>query len=374
MGLAVAPAPTLRTRLQAARLLVTWMLDRPLAGDHVTGWRDVVLSPPPGEGLPDAPGRLWLVPRRSPAILLAAGVTPRGTADPRLMRIAAAISRVGHVVFAPELALARHRLDECDVERLITSTLALGTHPRVRGGVAMLGFSFGASYSLIAAADPRVAERLRLVAGLGGYGDLGGVIQAATTGVTLLDGERYEWRSKAPASLREPVVAAILRHGGLLGAETVEAVAAALRGEVDPTTLPHAARSIHDLVTNRDPTRNEKLVAALPPPLPELFARLSPVRVAEGVRAPVVLLHARDDPAIPHAELRRLAAAFPQAPAHTVRLFSHVDFRPSPRQLGKTARDLRAAWRFAAFLLAAGQRQGRLARRSPSSGRIQPGT
>lgn len=355
MSLTVARTPTLRTRVRAARLLMSWMLDRPLPGDPTVGWRDVVLSPPQDEGLPDAPGRLWLLPRRSPAILLVAGVTPRGTDDPRLMRIAAAISRVGRVVFAPELALARHRLDECDIERLITSILALDAHPRVCGGVAMLGFSFGASYSLVAAADPRVSERLRLVSSFGGYGDLGAVIQAATTGVALLDGERYEWRSEAPATLREPVVEVILRQGRLLGAERVEAVAAALRGEVDPTTLPRAARSIHDLVTNRDPTRTGTLVAALPPPLPALFARLSPVRVADGVRAPVVLLHARNDPAIPEVELRRLAAAFPRAPAHTVRLFSHVDFRPSTRQLRNAARDLGAAWRFAAFLLAAGQ-------------------
>lgn len=355
--MAVAPAPSLRARLQAARLLGTWMLDRPLPDGHERGWRDVVLPAPPGEDLPEAPGRVWLVPHRSPAILLAAGVTPQGTDDPRLMRLGTALARRGRIVFAPELALARHRLDEGDIERLITSALALDAHPRVRGGVAILGFSFGASYSLVAAADPRLAERLRLVAGFGGYGELGGLIQAATTGVTLLHGERHEWQSRAPASLREPVVAAILRQGDLLGVERAEAVAAALRGEVDAPALPRAARSIYDLVTNRDPTRTGMLVAALPPPLPELFARLSPVRVAEEVRAPVVLLHARDDPAIPHAELRRLAAAFPMAPAYTVRLFSHVDFRPSPRQLRNTARDLRMAWRFAACLLAAGQRE-----------------
>ncbi|MDQ3931377.1 MAG: hypothetical protein M3252_00855 [Actinomycetota bacterium] len=354
--MAIAPAPTLGTRLRAGHLLVSWMLDRPLKGGHERGWRDVVLSPPPGEDLPDAPGRLWLPPRPSPAILLAAGVTPQGTEDPRLMRIAAALCRLGRIVFAPDLALARHRLDEGDIERLITSALALDAHPRVRGGVAILGFSFGASYSLVAAADPRVAERLRLVASFAGYGDIGGMIQAATTGVTLLDGERYEWQWKAPASRRDAAVAAILRQGYLLGVERVEAVAAALRGEVDAAALPRSTRSILDLVTNRDPTRTGMLVAALPPPLPQLFARLSPVRLAQEVRAPVVLLHARDDPAIPYAELRRLAGAFPLASAYTFRRFSHVDFRPSPRQLRDTSRDLATAWRFVARLLAVGQR------------------
>lgn len=351
----VAPEPTLRTRLQAARLLLGWMLDRPLPGDRPTGWRDVVLSPPPGEDLPDAPGRLWLVPRPAPAVLLAGGVTPQGTADPRLMRLASAISRGGRVVFAPELALAQQQFDEADVKRLITATLALDAHPRVHGGVAMLGFSFGASFAIVAAADPRAAERLRLVASFGGYGDVRGLIQAATTGVTLLDGRRHQWHSTVPASRNEAVVELILRQGSLLGAERVEAVAAALRGEVSPTTLPQAARSIHDLITNRDPALTGALVSTLPPPVPDLFARLSPASMAEKVRSPVVLLHARDDPAIPYAELRRLAHAFPRAPTYTVRLFTHVDFRPSPRQLREAGHDLRVAWRFAATLLAAGQ-------------------
>lgn len=353
----VAPEPTIRTRLRAARLLLGWMLDRPLPGDRPTGWRDVVLAPPPGEDLPHAPGRLWLVPRRAPAVLLAAGVTPQGTGDPRLMRIASAIARAGRVVFAPELALARHRLDEDDIERLVTATLALDAHPRVRDGVAILGFSFGASYSIVAAAHPRARERLRLVASFGGYGDIGGVIQAATTGVTLLDGRRYEWLPGTVTRVRETVADAILRHGrDILGAERVAAVSAALRGELDPATLSLPARRIHDVVANRDPTHTGELVAALPQPLPDLFARLSPTGIAEEVRAPVVLVHARDDSTIPYAELRRLAAAFPQAPIHTVRLFRHVDFRPSPRRLAQAARDLQAAWRFTATLLAAGQR------------------
>lgn len=351
--MAVSREPGLRTRARAACLLLHWLLDRQRAS--ATGWRDVLLSPPPGEDLPPAPGRLWLVPRPAPAVLLAAGVTPQGTADPRLMRLATAIARTGRVVFAPELALARRQLDEADIARLVSATLALDAHPSVRGGVAILGFSFGASYSILAAADSRASQRLRLVASFGGYGDVGGIIQAATTGATLLDGQRHEWRSEIPASASEAVIDLILQQGRLLGAETVEAVAAVLRGESEPADLPQAARSVHDLVTNRDPTATGGLLAALPPPLPELIVRLSPMHVAERVRTPVVLLHALDDPTVPYAELRRLAAAFPQAQVHVVRLFTHVDFRASPRQLRQAARDLRAVWWFAAALLAAGE-------------------
>ncbi|MFN2556302.1 MAG: alpha/beta hydrolase family protein [Nitriliruptorales bacterium] len=347
--------PGFPTRVQAARLLLRWLLNRPLPGDCATGWRDVLLRPPAGEDLPAAPGRLWLVPRPAPAVLLAAGVTPQGTADPRLVRLATAIARTGRVVFAPQLALARHELDEADIERLVTATRALHAHPRVRGSVAMLGFSFGASYALLAAADPRVGERLRLVASFGGYGDLGGIIQAATTGVTLLDGQRYEWRPDPPVTAREAVIDLIIQQGRLLGAETVEAVVAALRGEMETPSLPPSARSIHELVTNRDPAATSTLLSALPPPLSDLITRLSPVCVAGRVRAPVVLLHAENDPIIPYAELRRLVKAFPHAHGGVVRLFRHVDFRPSPRQIRQATRDLRVAWQFATTLLAAGE-------------------
>ncbi|HEX2026970.1 MAG TPA: alpha/beta hydrolase [Nitriliruptorales bacterium] len=306
-------------------------------GGRRVRWRDVVLAT--GDGpTPEVRGRLWL-PTGGPAppVLLAAGVTPQGVADPRVMRLASALARAQRVVFVPELDLPRDRVGEVDVERLIRAMLALDGHPGARGGLVALGFSFGGSFSLVAAADERVADRLRFVAAFGAYGHLAGLVQAATTGVTTVGEHVFRWAGHERTSglLRRRLEQTLASGHGMFTDEDRELLRA--------------------LLDNRDPARVEALLARLPAPLPALMERLSPVTVAHRVRAPVALLHAVDDPIIPYAELHRLVRAFPDARVHEVRLFTHVDFRPAPARIVEAVRDLVATWRFAAALLAAGR-------------------
>jgi fermentation-respiration switch protein FrsA (DUF1100 family) len=67
------------------------------------------------------------------------------------------------------------------------------------------------------------------------------------------------------------------------------------------------------------------LARRLPPPGEALVETFSPVDVADEIEADVLAAHALDDPAVPVAELRRLANAFPEAKVRTVRSFDHID-------------------------------------------------
>ena len=301
------PRPGLRAALAAVGVVA-----RALGGEfpalRPTAWRDVRL------GRTGVPGRLWLTSKPAPPILLAAGVTPQGPADPRVMRLADALARAGRSVFVPELELARRRLDLRDRDRLVEATRALRRHPWCRGPVAALGFSFGGSYLLAAAGDDRVRDQFGLVASFGAYGDLLGLFARVR--------DRFaEHVDIEPEALRAGI-------GADLTDADLRVAARILRGEAEPSTAPQA--------------------------LVDLARALSPVAQADHVTAPVLLVHATDDPVIPVDELATLQRAFPNAPALTVRLFTHVDFAPTPARLADALRDLGAAWRLAAALLAVG--------------------
>lgn len=271
-----------------------------LLGDVPTdGWRRVELS---GE----VAGELWPPRRRGgPPVLLAVGVTPDGPADPRVRRLADALARAGRTVFVPELALADRELTEVDVDRLVAAFRALDAGQ----GVVAVGFSFGGSYSLIAAADPRAGPHVRAVASFGAYAELLGYLSAMRSRLHDAD---------AVADLADGL--------GLQGAER-DRVIAVLDGRAEVDELPDR--------------------------LKDLAERLSPVSYAGGIDAPVVLLHASGDETVPDHELRVLADAFPHASVHTVELFTHVDLRARPGQVFPLLADLRTVWRFAVAVLRA---------------------
>lgn len=307
--------PRLGERLAAA-LVVARALGLRLPGRRVA-WRDADLG---DLAQVDAPvrGRLWLPDGPPvPAVLLAAGITPQGPADPRVMRLADAIARARRAVFVPELALSSHRLDPADVESLVGAVVALDRHPGTRGGTAALGFSFGGSYALIAAADDRVAGRLGLVAAFGAYGDLRDLLE-------------------------------VLRSGD--GGERRERVRDALRDYTSGELTDEDRATLERVLLDDAP------IADLPPVAIRLLDDLSPTRVADRVTAPVALVHAVDDPVIPFVELDSLRSAFPNAWSATVRLFTHVDFRPRLSTARRVVTDLTTAWRLATRLLAAAHR------------------
>jgi pimeloyl-ACP methyl ester carboxylesterase len=294
-------------------------------------------------------GDMYVPDRPAPAVVLLPGAARLGKNDPRAVRLALAVARAGRVVLVPDLTLAHRRFDLRDLERVVRSVLALSGHPLVRGPVSLLGISYGGSFALVAAADPRLAGRLAQVAVFGAYWDLVGVIQAVTTGVTVVDGREIPWEGN-------PLAREILGEQALALApeDSRDDLRAALDGRVVPATLDPAARALYDLLTNRDPGRTEELADRLAPRARELLTTFSPASVAEAIRAPVIAMHARGDPAVPYAESLRLARGLSGARVVTVGSFRHVDFQGAgPGAWVESAGDLWSAWRFSSWLLEA---------------------
>jgi pimeloyl-ACP methyl ester carboxylesterase len=279
-----------------------------------------------------------------PGILFVPGATPLGREDPRAVALARALARAHRSVFVPELLLYEQRFDPEDLDRLVRASRALAD--RTGEQVTMLGVSYGGSFALIAAADPRLRGRLALVAVFGAYFDLGGVLQAVTTGVTEVEGARFPWvtHPQAERILREQVVE-------LVPEADRPALEEALAGGGTGEALRPGPRAVLDLLANRDPARTAELIWRLPSDLRGLLRRFSPSAVAARLEAPVVAMHSIDDPAVPYGEAIRLVRGVPGARLVSVRGFRHVD-PTSGGGLVRAAADLLALWRFGGWLLA----------------------
>jgi pimeloyl-ACP methyl ester carboxylesterase len=294
-------------------------------------------------------GDLYSPGVQAPPVLFLPGAAPRGRADARVAQAATAVAASDRLVFVPELTLYDRRLDEDDLDRIVGSTLALVDHDEASGPAVILGFSFGGSLGLVAAADPRLDGHLAQVASFGAYADLVGLIQAATTRISVVGGERMTWE---PDPMAEEIVvdAAV----DLVPRRQRTALRRALEGERHPDRLADEARAVHDLVVNDDPLRTPTLARRVAPEVRERLARFSPATVIDDVVAPVVLMHATDDPAVPFAELRRFQRVAPDARVVVVSLFDHVDAGiASPRALVRLPGDVLGSWRFATWVMEA---------------------
>jgi pimeloyl-ACP methyl ester carboxylesterase len=320
LALVAANAPPVSARLKA--LGVTGeLLDVPVPRPFAADVERIETS------LGGVEGDLYRAGSDAPGLVLLPGATPAGRDDTRAVEAATAVARADRTVFVPELSLYQRRIDGTDLERIVNATRALADE--TGGRATLLGFSYGGSYGLVAAADERLRGHLAQVATFGSYADLGGVIQAATTGASTVDGQVIPWDG-------DP------RAGEILRDATDQLVDEDSRGAVEA------------LLANDDPHRTPELIEALPRDVRATLDRFSPTAVAHDIEVPVVAIHAVDDPAVPYVEGERLVAAIPQARLLTVELFRHVDYEAG--DLVRALPDLWRTWRFAGWVLASQER------------------
>jgi pimeloyl-ACP methyl ester carboxylesterase len=247
------------------------------------------------------------------ALVLVPGFTPDGKDDARAREAGALLARAGFDVVVPTLpGLTRGRLRPADVDPVVTA-LAARAEPTV-----VIAVSVGAGPALLAAADPRVRDRVTTVLTLGGYASAHELVRFFVTG-------EYEF-----GEIRGRV-----RHDPELVRMFVE---------VNADLLQAGAAAVPD-------TRD--VLERLPPATVALLEHLSPVRVAGEIAARLVLVHGHADRAVPFTESLRLAAARPRGTeVFLVRVFQHVE--GAGGFAWDEARDLARLWGVVYSLLAAG--------------------
>jgi fermentation-respiration switch protein FrsA (DUF1100 family) len=217
---------------------------------------------------------------RPPGLVLVHGLSVEGKDDPRLREAARLLARAGWVVAVPTIqGLTVLRLRPEDAGAVRASVVALRGAGYRR--VAVLGISLGAGPALLTAADPSSASGLSAILALGGYASAVELLRYTLTGAYGFG----EVTGRA-AGVLEPAIAQFAR--------------------ANPELLDEAGRR---LVDNRDPAAMDERIRALPPSTRDLLDALSPGPRIGSLRAPLFLIHGRQDPAVPFTESLRLDAA-----------------------------------------------------------------
>lgn len=95
------------------------------------------------------------------------GCTLNGKDDPRLQHLARCLAASGSRCVVPTLpGLSRFQWEPSDIDDLVDFMLQL---PGGKNSIGLMGFSYGGSYALLAAARPRVAARIKFVLSFGAY-------------------------------------------------------------------------------------------------------------------------------------------------------------------------------------------------------------
>lgn len=351
MGLAtvIAGSKTLRSHLKAALFIpeVLYSPLRPLSA----------MSPEPRMREIDLGGRRALlftpssrISGSSPGMVLVHGANVGGIDDPRLIRVARALARLGRTVLAPSLALGERRLDPQDPRRIAEGIN--WTVEATGGEVVVVSFSFGSAFTLVALEDdPGIQKNVRCLVTVGTYFDLVHLLQGVTTGWVESPAGMVKW---SPEQGARNLVAQYLAEA-LLSTEDAEAALRSL-GAREPADLSGTALSLYNLMVNEDPDKTRDLISKMPPEVASLVAALSPSSRITEVTVPLLALHSTGDPASPPSESESLVLSMQEraeARLTVVGLFRHVTLQAG---LGQWIRDGARLISFCALFIRAQER------------------
>jgi pimeloyl-ACP methyl ester carboxylesterase len=286
--------------------------------------------------VPGAPGRmvadlyLPVGAGRHPAMVLLLGVNPLPRDHEQVTTLADGIARAGiATVVAESDALLGGEIRPEEVDNLVALFEYLERHQAIDPQrIGFSGFCVGAVLELLAASDPRIADRVAYVNAFSVYADPIDVLKAILTRSMPVPEGRAPW---TPSDLtREIFIKEAIatlpaqRDRALLARELIEGTTLTAQ-EIE--SLSSGATHLRELLTTRDPERVETLSAALPADIVTALRRLSPAATVPRLRATTFLMHDQNDTYLPVSGARQLAALLPRETSgrySEFRLFAHV--------------------------------------------------
>ena len=247
------------------------------------------------------------------AVLLSLGVSPIGLDDPNVINLGNALARAGFVAmfhWSPTMGLQAN-IDPAGPDKLVWAFRYLADRDYVdRERVGLGGFCVGASFALVAAADPRIRDQVAFVNALGPFFDAETLLLQAASRTVTYEGQRTPWEPD-PLTLR------------VLANELIETVDNAPDAELltrhyldsRPATpaeldaLAPPGRTVSRLLEGVQPHEAATLYLTLPLAFREGLAGISPSTHVGDLRARLWVMHDRYDTLVPVAESRRLLEA-----------------------------------------------------------------
>ncbi len=285
--------------------------------------------------------------RQHAAVVLFLGANAAGRDDEDVVNLGQALAGAGYAVmfhWSPTMAL-KANIEPAETGNLVWAYQYLAEREYVDPErVGLGGFCVGASFALVAAADPRIRDHVYFVNAFGPYYDAETLLLQAASRSVEYDGERIPWdvdrltmrvlANELIETLKDPDdVDALTRRYMNNQALTPEEVAA----------LSPAATNVARLLDGTTPGEAQALYTALPEQFRSDLRGISPSAYVDDIRARLLILHDRNDRLVPAAESRRLLDATEDrgdVRYTEVLAFEHV--RPSGGGIGDL---LAEAWR-----------------------------
>ena len=306
---------------------------------------------------------VYVIPdgRRRAGLLVVLGANAAGANDPDVVNLGEALARTGFATmyyWSSRLG-ADANIDVAEIDSLVAAFRHLRQQEYVdpdRVGIA--GFSVGASLSLVAAADPRIADGVAFVNAFGGYHDAADLLVQIAAGQSLDEPTEHEPTEHGEANgawevdpLTRRVFINEITENILDDTHREQLRSRAIAGDPLPDSADFPADAAVLTLLNGGLTISEAQgwYAQLPDAYRQQVRAISPSTIVGkiGPETNVLLMHDRADPLIPVGESRRLAAAFHAAGRHDVKytetdIFRHVrpDAEKDWRSIAKGAAQL----------------------------------
>ena len=251
--------------------------------------------------------------RQHAAVVLFLGANAAGRDDPDVVNLGKALAGAGYAVmfhWSPTMAL-RANIEPAETGNLVWAFQYLAEREYVDPDrVGLGGFCVGASFALVAAADPRIRDHVNFVNAFGPYYEARLLLLQASTRSVFYEGEREPWdtdrltlrvlANELIETLDDPADAEALTRQYMNG-ETLS--------EEELNALGPDARTVMTLLDGTSPETAEALYGSLPADFRAALDRISPSTHVDDIRARLLIMHDRNDRLVPAAESRRLLAA-----------------------------------------------------------------
>ncbi len=235
-------------------------------------------------------------------------------AVPQLVNLSQSLAREGVVVVTVGTpTLFDYQVSARDGEAVVQAFELLEHWPGVDPQrIGIISFSVGDLLACVGAADPRIRDRVAFLAFLGGYVDVTSLLRTLGRRAQDVDGQTQPWQ---PISTDLYVLARTVSSLLSLTDQQLLQQAFPLTTQALPLTAQQQAQlspdamAYYHLLEGDEPGIVDGNLAALSPPLKVLLNQLSPLSVLGQIRAPIHLLHDRNDPSIPFTQAQEFAAA-----------------------------------------------------------------
>ena len=263
----------------------------------------------------DGDADVYVIPdgKRRAGVLVFLGANAAGAGDPEVINLGMALARTGFAVmyyWSPTMG-QQAQIDSGEIANIVAAYQHLSQQEFVDPQrVGLAGFSVGASFALVAAADPRIADDIDFVNAFGGYYDTPDLMVQIAAGRAIYEDSEVPWevdkltRQVYDNMLNDALDELAHQEGGLTFVNGSD--------QPLPRNVPAQAVAALSLLAGVNSIEEaRRLYDQLPEEFRQRVDSISPSRHIQqwSARTDMRVMHDRGDPLIPAGESRRLVDA-----------------------------------------------------------------